>query len=781
MIPGIADLIIQSESNSIRFERFCSEICERSENITLVSTSASYDRGRDARSIAPTKKSHAAIVCCSLDKDLDEKAKADLRRVTRTSDPERLIYCSSQKISEDKADRLEAELRTYLRPSCSVAVLGADHLAQLADRFPEIFIKFYQAEVSTIEARLTSFQSGEEKAETKGLRLALVAFGSEDAKALRSAITKRAILEVLRLLNSAEAHEIATKLSTDLGLPKSLSAQFTGAVLNHLGEDGLVIQNQSQWSLTEQGRKELESIPVEAARGLLAGKALIRSRLEELTGVSLDKTQFDTIWSTLLDFLSELFYSNGLFVIQAIDEFLAHNSSGAPQPSLTPQSNLEKLLADGARKVSATIVFPQLREEVEQAIHDMFTERSGPAFEWLAGVCERFVVLCALGMESTSADEIRKLLLRNQAVLDSDIVLTVLCEGESDHNASRELTARWRRLGGKFLLAKPVLEEVAYHAWISERDFDETSNLLGKLRKDELGRYIENAFVRAFYHVAGAESQRKNWRIYINQFRGALPTDFSNLLGVLQTDLGAGLLPTADGSPLEKELAESLLSALSKSRRKDINDLDEDDIIKSKRDATLLASIAAQRSALRQVGSNAIIVLLSSSGRLRRVEARFRPSFGSPPAVMTLGAFSYLLSMLPDVEFGAGTLRRALFEFGETAHLPDTERVALRVIKGYGDIDLPWARRRTLQDHLQGVLHSEATARDQDIKTVQKQFVEGRESLRPTQILVDALQRMALQDGRSQELEKARRTITLLQSEVEELQRRLISLRGKSN
>ena len=36
---------------------------------------------------------------------------------------------------------------------------------------------------------------------------------------------------------------------------------------------------------------------------------------------------------------------------------------------------------------------PELGAEFEQAVRDMFTERTGPAFDWLARVCERFVAL----------------------------------------------------------------------------------------------------------------------------------------------------------------------------------------------------------------------------------------------------------------------------------------------------------------------------------------------------------------------------------------------------
>jgi len=54
----------------------------------------------------------------------------------------------------------------------------------------------------------------------------------------------------------------------------------------------------------------------------------------------------------------------------------------------------------------------------------MFMHPSGPAFEWLSRVCERFVALCALGLETHSGDEIRRVLRDYQLVLDTDIVLT---------------------------------------------------------------------------------------------------------------------------------------------------------------------------------------------------------------------------------------------------------------------------------------------------------------------------------------------------------------------
>ena len=122
-------------------------------------------------------------------------------------------------------------------------------------------------------------------------------------------------------------------------------------------------------------------------------------------------------------------------------------------------------------------MIPDMGEVIEQAVIDILTERSGPAFEWLSKVCERFVALCSLGLEASSTEEIRRVIARHKLMLDSDIVITTLCQGERGHEATKEMPAKWTRLGGRLLLPEPVLEEVAYHAYISQREFQETNSL----------------------------------------------------------------------------------------------------------------------------------------------------------------------------------------------------------------------------------------------------------------------------------------------------------------
>jgi hypothetical protein len=345
-------------------------------------------------------------------------------------------------LTEHRIDALTREIRTYL-PHASIGVLSAIQLAPITEKHPEILGNHYPAEIELIKSRLLAFHGTTETVEQRGLRLALIAFGSEDAVALRRTISTRAVLEVLRSYSrGASLQEIAEHLSGDLRLPKVLDAAYIAAVLDDATKAGLTISRSGMWLITALGQCEAEHVPAEAARELLNGRSVIRAQLESLTGIRMSEQQFETIWVTLLDFLSELFYSNGIAVIDAINEFLTAHETGK-----TENKSLERLLEEGAGRIRARMTIPGVAEDVEQGIRDIFTLHSGPAFEWLTRVCERFVALCALGLESSSAGEIRASLSRYQLVLDTDVVLTVLCAGEPGYVARRDLLARFRQNG----------------------------------------------------------------------------------------------------------------------------------------------------------------------------------------------------------------------------------------------------------------------------------------------------------------------------------------------
>ncbi|HLV93776.1 MAG TPA: hypothetical protein VKS44_01180 [Candidatus Acidoferrales bacterium] len=314
-----------------------------------------------------------------------------------------------------------------------------------------------------------------------------------------------------------------------------------------------------------------------------------------------------------------------------------------------------------------------------------------------------------------------------------------------------------------------MLQEVAHHAWIAESEFAETEFLLGKLQREELRRYVENAFARVFhFHCSKDPKNRDKWRMYIGQYRGRSPNDYSNLLPLLQSELGGELLPDRVDPQLEDEISDFLFGLRAEQQGVTVQELDRADVGKASTDAKLLASIAAGNETYRQAGNDATIVLLSSSARLRRVHNRFRQKLG-PRTILTLGTLSYLLSMIPDAQLGPGALRGALFDFGETAHLQDTERLALRVIRGSDNIDLPWARRGLLERQLDEELHKEAKRRDISVKAFREEFKAARPSAHAERVIVEAVKALALSGRSEEELVKARHQIKELEESVESL------------
>src|SRR5579864_1966333 len=110
MIPFEA--IIKGEINDSRLEKFCRALLQRSEGISLVSTSASYDLGRDGVSIRRSVKgTHAEVLCCTIDKNIEDKVLRDATRLAATTAPEHVYYCCSLPLTEHKINELSADFR----------------------------------------------------------------------------------------------------------------------------------------------------------------------------------------------------------------------------------------------------------------------------------------------------------------------------------------------------------------------------------------------------------------------------------------------------------------------------------------------------------------------------------------------------------------------------------------------------------------------------------------------------------------------------------------------
>jgi hypothetical protein len=366
-----------------------------------------------------------------------------------------------------------------------------------------------------------------------------------------------------------------------------------------------------------------------------------------------------------------------------------------------------------------------------------------------------------MGLEHDSGNALRETLAAQRLVLDSDIILDFLCDAEPDHASSRDLLLNWLGIGGRILVSPIVLEEVAHNAWISERDFRGTEMLIGKLQKWELGRYIRNPFVRTFHFY---KSHPSKWGMYISQFRGNSAGDYTKILSQLRERLKVEILPVSIDDNLSAEISE-YIRKIPFSRGSDDEQL-EDVVYKVNRDGKLLASLAAAREVAERAGLEEPIILLSSSSALRSAELAFEGIFQGPQLVLNKRSFSYLLSTVPQVSFGAGTLRRALFSFGSGGHLKSDGVRAMRLIRSTGDFDLPWADRYTFRKELRRSMMSEASRRGVSKIEMTKQFMEGSSPDATSRIIVEAIQQLAIPTKTQNELDEARRTIQQLKDKL---------------
>lgn len=143
--------------------------------------------------------------------------------------------------------------------------------------------------------------------------------------------------------------------------------------------------------------------------------------------------------------------------------------------------------------------------------------------------------------------------------------------------------------------------------------------------------------------------------------------------------------------------------------------------------------------------------------------------------LLSIGALSYLLSTVPDAGLGADSLRRALFEFGGSAHLKDPERRALGIIRATEVYDIPWAERKLLEATLTAAIRSDAEKRGIPEGMLRSKLAAGEEPKTSAILISRSLRNMAIKDKTSEELTEAQRKIDNLEVQVEELEEALKS------
>lgn len=764
---SITQKVIEAETNDGRFESLCSAVVGFLEGgARLLPTSVTWDRGRDGVGVG---NASGIIVCASLRDDVDVKAANDIRRVAETTrNVSHVYFCSSQRLTEHRKDQIEEALRNELPEfDFQIRSLGSIQLAPLAREEGVVLDRLYGAEIRDCLRAITADPSDE--TETRGLRLALLTAGSEDSRAIRESVYEGSILEVLSDGQGRTPASCSRLLAALLKLQRNIDVSVLAPHLTRMESDGLIGSNNGVYSITNKGLERRERDAIDAAERFVEGKAAIKLQLEVAMESKIQADEYNRIWSVFEERLATYFQSRGDSIVREVGATLALEIPGGDDAESLLDHNSLSFMDELANAVAATSSHPQRQSELSQAVKDMFADRSSEAAKWLVKICASFVAACALGLEHSSGAAISKLLARTAIVLDTDVVLSLLGVGEPDHAAADLLVSKWAQNGGKVLIADPVLQEVAYHAFIANRDFEQVRNFIPGTPEERL-HLIENAFVRSFAELLSlGQAKMADWRNYIRQFKGSSPYEYNAAYGYLSSEYTVRRLPERPTAfaPLADKVRRALIDIAEKKmrvRQSDMRKIRD----KAARDGELYASLVAYVESLKQTDPGATCLLISSARRLANVDSRFQRS-GERQLVVSLASATYLTSLLPNVSLGLSAMKSFLFDENRVRFSSTLERTLVRMVRASKEVSMPFAKRgilmramreRLIQDaHERGEKNAETKVRELEASALKPSNQD-----RTIELLSESLDAVAI-DSR---LERENRDLRKKMADLEE-------------
>jgi hypothetical protein len=757
VIPNLEEAVIGGEDNPLRFERFCAELYGTDQGVTVVTTGYSWDQGRDGRTLAGPPH----ILCGSLRDDVDKKSSEDIATLAKTSNPFAIVFCSSHYLSEHACDGIAEEIRK-LHPGAQPIVLGRKQLGDLARKQPGVLRTHYETSISVIRDALLKPDYSSDAAQVNALRLALCTHGRADAGEFRRDLLNTIIVELLETHGDASENELAKAIYEDLRLSRPMKLDAIRNAVADLVAKGFVAWEGNRVSITDAGTRSLAS-PEAAASKLLEGRAAVRRTLENNLGYKLEEEEFAKLWNVLQTSLGDLFFENGLHVVKGIGLLLGEEPTNRDDDALQDLVKLIDVMSERAGLAGNT---PDRQKDLAVAVSDAFLEPGSDAFEWLSEVAAVFVCIASLGFIGTSADALKRCISRTILVMDTDVLISFLCEAEPTHAECRAVYTGWRGIGGQLATAPVVLEEVAHHAWIAEMDFDETADLRARGQRRDAYRIITNAFVRSYWKKAEKFSKREFFE-YLSEFRGTSERDYRRVQDVIVRDFKFSVIQeVGDGDSLATRVRGFLGEIQATAEKK--KDYWED---KSRKDGRLLASAKAWRDRLRSEASDLTTCLLSSSTLLERADRRFRGDIGLPNAVMSVGSAAYLLSLLPTSRMTLAGMRLVLFE-PKRRRFSQVQRLALRALAATSEYSFPFSRRATLLDKLDEALRREARARGVTFHQQENDFLSVKEPDSNARVIAKAVDELAVTTRLEKENEDLRRQLA-------EVKARLGQAKGK--
>jgi hypothetical protein len=770
----VAGPILAMEENSRRFEAFCCDLIGALEGgIVVFPTSKSWDLGKDGRALL---RNVEVCVACGLEASVDSKALADIDRMGRyLPENAKVYFCTPHKLSDYAKQKLESELRGKLNPNVGIMVLSKAQLLAGVEREPAVLLKHYPAEYEDGIRTLSGTAEGPAVA-NHALRLSLSIASSQDSDDIRRQLYETLLLEALSP-GPKTAAQLGNALSALIGLGRSFPLDVILTAVEAAYEKGFVSKVGDLIAIAEPGAIVLSQRKVGAVVSLIEGRLLFREAIESELGQAIVDPHFERIWAEVRSTLSNAFYERGSEMVEVFTNLLEKSKASAePEGEQVAYGNddaLQPFIADLAVRVAATTSSEAQAEELSVAVRDIFTDPSTKIADWLSALCAKFVMLCSLGIEHQSGRAVAEALSRINIVLDTDVVLSLLCEGEVHHEAAKTIVSRWPYVGGRIFIADPVLREVAHHAWIAQFDHDQCKPWISGSREDRV-KFIENAFVRAFSDlVAQKKAQPHEWPAYIRQFKGKDNLDFAKIKDVLLGDFkGVAVLPQA--RPEEQKLCEEVKRFLLGAVGPASSDR-QDKIVRDKaeRDAELYSAISSFLRMEREDHPDTNCILVSSAYYLSRVEERFG-KLGESQIVLNTGSVVYLLSLVPGVSIGLSAMDSFLFDSRGVRFESELERRVIRAVASsseYGPFG--FARRTSLvrgvKNKLLEVAHRGGRPEDDALALVRKADHSGESAVRVSNAVKEALDALAVDTRAEVELRELRRKLAESEAKVDSL------------
>ena len=283
--------VLQLEQNDVRFEAFANDLVATLEGQPVLSTSKSWDLGRDGRGYGSRR---GVYVLTTLRSD-PQKALRDASRLKGAHPPiKHIYYMAPGAVSEHTLENHRRAISDVVGANVRIDPFGRPQIVELVSSGKDgsAFSRHYAGELASITNVLATDAS---PPESKHLELALCTFGAEDTRELRAALSSRLILRLLETQNRS-LDDLADGAAKVLGVPA-----FSRSTVQHycglLCQLDQITERQSLYEITDIGRKAIASGDEGVVQNELSGRKAVRKAVEESLGGAIPEQQWASIWT----------------------------------------------------------------------------------------------------------------------------------------------------------------------------------------------------------------------------------------------------------------------------------------------------------------------------------------------------------------------------------------------------------------------------------------------------------------------------------------------------